>query len=65
MGGVVQDVRACVPSADVLVVDDGSSDATRREAQQAGSARSVTAGQLGYGAALQAGYKYAVRTATT
>ena len=53
-------MRRC-PAVDVLVIDDGSSDARpprRRRGRRAGAA---AAGQLGYGAALQTGYKYAVR----
>ena len=61
VGGVIEDVRHWLPRADVLVVDDGSSDATGEEALAAGARLLRLPVNLGYGAALQAGYKYAVR----
>jgi glycosyltransferase involved in cell wall biosynthesis len=61
VGTVVRDVRRALPGADVLVVDDGSSDTTGREARDAGAALLPLPMNLGYGAALQTGYKYAVR----
>jgi glycosyltransferase involved in cell wall biosynthesis len=61
IGTVVSDVRKSVPSGDVLVVDDGSSDTTAEEATMAGARVLSLPVNLGYGAALQAGYKAAVR----
>jgi glycosyltransferase involved in cell wall biosynthesis len=61
VGRVIGDVIAAVPHADVLVVDDGSADETAREALEAGARVLSLPVNLGYGAALQAGYKYAVR----
>ena len=61
VGAVVADVRASVPDADLLVVDDGSSDDTAAEARSAGASVLSLPVNLGYGAALQTGYKYAVR----
>jgi glycosyltransferase involved in cell wall biosynthesis len=61
VGAVVRDVRGTLPDADVLVVDDGSADETAREAAQAGAAVLSLPINSGYGAALQTGYKYAVR----
>ena len=58
---VVEDVRGSLPWADVLVVDDGSGDRTGAEALAAGARVLRLPVNLGYGAALQAGYKYAVR----
>jgi glycosyltransferase involved in cell wall biosynthesis len=58
---VIADVRRSVPWADVLVVDDGSRDATGEEALAAGAKLLRLPVNLGYGAALQTGYKYAVR----
>lgn len=61
VGSVVRAVRGELPTADVLVVDDGSADATRHEAQRAGARVISLPVNLGYGAALQTGYKWAVR----
>jgi glycosyltransferase involved in cell wall biosynthesis len=61
VGRVVRDVRDVVPDADVLVVDDGSRDGTAGEAISAGAFLMRLPVNMGYGAALQAGYKYAVR----
>jgi glycosyltransferase involved in cell wall biosynthesis len=47
--------------ADVLVVDDGSSDETATEARAGGAITATHATNLGYGAALQTGYRYALR----
>jgi glycosyltransferase involved in cell wall biosynthesis len=58
--GVVTAVRAQV-GADVLVVDDGSRDATAAEARAAGALVASHAVNLGYGSALQTGYRYALR----
>jgi glycosyltransferase involved in cell wall biosynthesis len=46
---------------DVLVVDDGSSDDTAGEARAAGATVLSLPFNLGYGAALKAGYQYALR----
>jgi glycosyltransferase involved in cell wall biosynthesis len=61
VGNVVRDVRASLPGADVLVVDDGSGDETAEEASAAGATVLTLPVNLGYGAALQTGYKHAVR----
>lgn len=61
VGNVVRDVRDALPGADVLVVDDGSADGTADEARAAGAVVASLPVNLGYGAALQTGYKYAVR----
>lgn len=61
VGDVVRGVREAMPAATVLVVDDGSTDATAREARAAGARVLPLPLNLGYGAALQAGYKYAIR----
>jgi glycosyltransferase involved in cell wall biosynthesis len=61
VGDVVRDVRNHLPGADVVVVDDGSADATSFEAQDAGATVLTLPVNLGYGGALQTGYKYAVR----
>jgi glycosyltransferase involved in cell wall biosynthesis len=61
VGGVVHDVRRVLPSADVLVIDDGSADSTGSEASAAGAIVVTMPVNSGYGAALQTGYKFAVR----
>lgn len=61
VGAVVADVRHTLPSADVLVIDDGSEDATSAEAAKAGAIVLSLPANCGYGTALQTGYKYAVR----
>jgi glycosyltransferase involved in cell wall biosynthesis len=58
---VVRDVHATLPSASILVVDDGSKDRTPAEAMEAGATVVSLPVNSGYGAALQTGYKYAVR----
>jgi glycosyltransferase involved in cell wall biosynthesis len=59
--GVISDVRAVVPEADVLVVDDGSSDGTAAAARQSRASVVSHPFNLGYGVALQTGFKYALR----
>lgn len=56
---VVRSVRAAVPSARCLVVDDGSSDATARQARAAGAVVLVLPYNLGVGGAMRAGFRYA------
>jgi glycosyltransferase involved in cell wall biosynthesis len=46
---------------DILVVDDGSSDDTAAEARAGGARVAVHPVNLGYGAALQTGYRFALR----
>ena len=54
---VVTDVRRQV-EGDVLVIDDGSLDGTAAEARKAGALVAIHPTNLGYGAALQTGYRY-------
>lgn len=62
LGPVVQEVRRVVGDhADVLVVSDGSTDATVRVARQAGAAVLDLPLNLGVGGAMRAGYLYAER----
>ena len=58
---VIGDVREHLPEADVLVVDDGSSDATAARAREAGAIVASLPFNQGLGAALQTGYLYALR----
>lgn len=60
IAGVIAGVRSRV-AADVLVVDDGSSDDTAQQARSRGAIVAAHAVNLGYGAALQTGYRYALR----
>jgi glycosyltransferase involved in cell wall biosynthesis len=60
IGAVVSRVRREV-SGDVLVVNDGSADGTAAEAREAGAIVASHPVNLGYGAALQTGYRYALR----
>lgn len=61
VGEVVRELRRCIRAADILVVNDGSTDETAREAAAAGARVASLPVNLGYGAALQTGFKYAVR----
>jgi glycosyltransferase involved in cell wall biosynthesis len=58
---VFQELRAARPDDDVLVVDDGSTDATRRVARDLGCRLVGLPFHLGYGAAVQAGVKHGLR----
>lgn len=61
VGAVIADVKGALPGVDVLVVDDGSTDATAAEAAAAGASVLSLPFNSGYGVALQTGYKFGVR----
>jgi glycosyltransferase involved in cell wall biosynthesis len=61
VGRVVRDIGRQAPGFDVVVVDDGSTDATSAEAQAEGAAVIRHPYNLGIGGAVQSGYKYALR----
>ncbi|WP_372530538.1 glycosyltransferase family 2 protein [Euzebya sp.] len=61
IAGVVAEVRAALPAATVVVVDDGSTDATRERARAAGATVLSLPYNLGVGGALRLGLRYAVR----
>jgi glycosyltransferase involved in cell wall biosynthesis len=54
--GVIRDLRENIRLADILVVNDGSKDATARIAQAVGVAVLNLPFNLGIGGAMQAGY---------
>lgn len=61
IGRVVEDARKVLgPEQKVLVVDDGSADATAAEARKAGAWVITLVKNLGYGYALQTGYRFAL-----
>lgn len=59
VASVIAAIRMHVPGADILVVDDGSRDRTAQAAAAGGAKVISHPYNLGYGAALQTGYKYA------
>ncbi|MBW3576382.1 MAG: glycosyltransferase family 2 protein [Actinobacteria bacterium] len=59
--GVLAELRRTVPDEDVLVVDDGSTDATSAVARDAGVLVATLPFNLGIGGALRTGFRYAVR----
>jgi glycosyltransferase involved in cell wall biosynthesis len=56
---VVHEIRGELPEVDVLVVDDGSTDNTARLARAAGAMVARLAYNLGVGAAMRLGYRFA------
>ena len=60
--GVIRDLREHVPTIDVLVVNDGSRDATSRTARSLGVKVLDLPFNLGIGGAVQAGYLYALQS---
>lgn len=61
VGTVVEDLHRSLPGADLVVVDDGSEDATAQEAEACGARVIRLPINVGYGAAIQTGFKYGVR----
>ena len=69
IGGIVREVRAFLPGADVLVINDGSTDKTSGEARQVGATVLDLSCNTGLGVAVQSGlifahergYRFAVR----
>ena len=60
VAAVVTDVRTWLPTADVLVVDDASTDRTRAIAEAAGAEVVSLCVNVGVGGAMRVGYRYAV-----
>lgn len=61
LGGVIQAIRTYCPTADVVVVNDASTDSTQAVAEAAGVRVLNLPINLGIGGAMQTGFKYAVR----
>jgi hypothetical protein len=61
VAAVIQEVKQQVPQAQILVVNDGSSDQTEQKALACGARVLSHPFNMGYGVALQTGYKYARR----
>lgn len=61
IGDVLRDVKAHAPGWDVVVIDDASEDATAAVAAGEGARVLRHPFNLGYGAALQTGYRYALQ----
>jgi len=59
--GVLKELAETVPEYDVLVVDDGSKDATAAVAAAAGAVVARLPFNLGVGGAMRTGFKYACR----
>lgn len=60
IGNLLKNIRTKVPDIDILVIDDGSLDRTARAAEDAGAIALRLPFNMGYGAALQTGFKYAL-----
>ena len=61
IASTIAEVRAARPDVDLLVVDDGSGDATADVAEAAGALVARLPYNLGVGGAMRAGYRYALR----
>lgn len=59
VGGVIASVRKHAPEADIVVVNDGSTDRTAEVAMKAGATVLSHLYNMGIGATMQTGYKYA------
>ncbi|MBJ93380.1 MAG: glycosyl transferase family 2 [Rickettsiales bacterium] len=60
IGALLREVHKLHPGTDILVVDDGSQDDSVQRARAAGAEVLQLPFHLGYGAALQTGYRYAL-----
>ena len=61
IGRVIEEIRKILPGIEVLVIDDGSMDECRQRAIETGAKVISHPFNLGYGSALQTGYKYALK----
>jgi glycosyltransferase involved in cell wall biosynthesis len=60
IASVISDIKKHYPEGDILVVDDGSKDGTRARAAGSGVRVISHPFNLGYGASLQTGYRFAL-----
>ena len=60
IGEVIRGVKEVLPSARILVINDASTDNTQKCSQDAGAKVISLPFNLGYGAALQTGFKFAL-----
>lgn len=60
IGSVVEGIKHIVPGMPVLVINDGSKDATSSVARTSGAIVITHPFNMGYGVAIQTGYKYAL-----
>lgn len=60
LAAVLSEVRAVLPDADLLVVDDGSTDRTAATARTAGALVARLPYNLGVGGAMRTGFRYAL-----
>ena len=60
IGGVIENIRPVAPYTPILVVDDGSTDDTSGISRLSGAIVVNHPFNMGYGVAIQTGYKYAV-----
>jgi len=60
IAATIAQIRRCAPDFDVLVIDDGSSDATAERARAAGATVIRLPFNLGIGGAMQSGYVFAL-----
>jgi glycosyltransferase involved in cell wall biosynthesis len=61
IGAVIRGVRRALPTADLAVVNDASTDATAREAKAEGAIVLPHAVNMGYGASLETAFLFAVQ----
>ena len=55
----VREIRRCLPEVDVVVINDGSTDATAQVAREAGAIVLQMPYNVGIGASVQTGFRYA------
>jgi glycosyltransferase involved in cell wall biosynthesis len=60
IGATLASIRTHLPEADAIVISDFSSDATAIEAERAGASVVELPWNLGYGGAVQTGFRYAL-----